>query len=199
MLPAHSHAALTANHRSPPIPKLQKFRKDPPRIDPVLNNELMIHGYSDKFHSKLKEEQVKFTAKASPEHHTPSSFERIPALSPKPTALINTAKTSESTKAPNQYSTQWERAYQSGSKKTIYFSCDINEKGPPASQSVGPSRRSTVQATDVAASATRARERLHASLDLDAHFPEDTASTPSKGLKGTKVKTHIRKLIPHQN
>ena len=200
--PAHSHAALTANHRSPPIPKLQKFRKDPPRIDPILNNELMIHGYSDKFQSKLKEEQVKFTTKASPEHHTPSTFERIPALSPKPTALTNTAMTSEPIRAPNQYNhhnnTQWERAYQSGSKKTIYFSCDINEEGLPASQSVGPSRRSTVQATDVAASATRARERLHASLDLDAHFPEDTASTPSRGLKGTKVKTQIRKLIPHQ-
>jgi hypothetical protein len=100
VLPAHSHAALTANHRSPPIPKLQKFRKDPPRIDPILNNELMIHGYSDKFHSKLKEEQVKFIAKAPPEHHTPSTFERIPALSPKPVALIDTAKTAEPTKVP---------------------------------------------------------------------------------------------------
>jgi hypothetical protein len=197
VLAAHSHAAPTANHRSPPIPKLQKFRKDPPRIDPSLNNELMIHGYSDKFYSKLKEEQAKLAAKPSPEHQTPSTLERIPIISPKH-ALISTSKTSEPIKAAHWEKMTYNRAYQSGNKKTIYFSCDINDKGPPAAQSVGPSRRSTVQATEAAASATRVRERLHASLDIDANFPEDSASTPSRGLKGTKVKTQqIKKLIPH--
>lgn len=88
-LPANSLAAIAAKARSPPIPKLSKFRKDAPRLDPGLSNELMVHGYSDKFQGQLTGEQLRLQAQGPSAQETPSSFDRVPMRSPNPTAATS--------------------------------------------------------------------------------------------------------------